>query len=153
MTARTAPAASARKTTTSTKKKKQTAPLPPRPLLAQAPADGVDDPYVLHKPPPGKSGDLKVKKAVHDALCADPTSLDPHVKKLTVSFGQDINGARMVYLRLVLDDDAPTLKDLGEARLTARVKRLQQVGTARCLSVLGDGFHVQPWFGGKHFRP
>lgn len=134
-------------------KAKAKAPLPPRPLLAKAPADNVDDPYVLSKPPTGKSGDLKVRKPVHDALCADPTSIDPHVSKLTASFGQDITGARMVYLRMVLDDDAPTLKDLGQAALTARVRMLQAKGTARCVAVLGEGFHITPWFGGKHFRP
>lgn len=127
--------------------------LPPLPVLPKAPADDVDEPYVLSKPPTGKSGDLKLRKPIHDALCVDPQSFDPHVKKVTASFAQDVAGTRVAYLRLVLDDDAPTLKDLGETRLVARVQALTRLGNARIAAVLGPDFHAQTWFGGKHFRP
>jgi hypothetical protein len=136
---------------TTTKKKK--APLPARPIATHAPADDVDEPYVLSKPPTGRSGDLNVRKPVHDALRVDPSSMDPHVFKLTSMFAQDVTGLRVAWLCLWLDDASPTLKDLGEERLQARIAALTAAGQARLAAVLGDDFRTHVWFGGKHFRP
>jgi hypothetical protein len=141
------------KETKRAKQKKVKQPLPPQPLLMYAPADNGEDPFILSKPPVGKSGNLRVRKPIHDALCADPKSLDPHVSRLTAHFGQDITGLRIAYLRLTLDAASPTLKDLGEKRLVNRVRTLTAAGEARLANVLGKDFHASVFFGGKHFRP
>ena len=128
------------KTTTTTTTSPRSA-LPSPPLLSQA-TEGADEPMVLSAPPLGRSGDVKVRKPVHDALCG--------VSRLFASFVQGTTGRRSVALRLDLDEGFPNLP---LDTLPDRLSALQQAGAARCVAILGADFNVLSiYFGGKKLR-
>ena len=119
----------------------------PSPLLLAQAIAGADEPMVLSAPPLGRSGDVKVRKAAHDVLCADPRAVGPHVFGLYASFFQGVEGRRVVSLRLDLDEDFPNLP---ANTLPERLQLLQQAGAARCAAILGVDFQVlSVYFGGK----
>lgn len=95
---------------------------------------GAVEPMVLSAPPLGRSGDVKVRKPVHDALCANPTAIDAHVFRLFAQFIQGTAGRRSVSLRLDLDEEFPN-KPIDT--LADRLKLLQAAGAARCAAILG----------------
>lgn len=117
-------------------------------VRAQA-VEGALEPVVLAAPPLGRSGDLRVRKAVHDALGADPTAIGRHVFRVSARFGQGVDGRRALYMRLDLDEDFPLLP---HDTLPDRLRSLQSAGAARCAAVLGPDFQVFVSFGGKKLR-
>lgn len=117
-------------------------------LQAQA-IEGAVEPLVLAAPPIGRSGALRVRKTVHDALGADLEAIGAHVFRVSARFGQDVEGRRVVYVRLDLDEDFPNLP---LSSLPGRLARLQAAGAARCAAVLGRDFQAFVSFGGKKLR-
>jgi hypothetical protein len=124
-------------------------PLPSRPLLARA-VEGAAEPLVLSSPPLGRSGIVKVRKPLRDALEADPTSIGAHVAGLHARIEQGTTGERVVSLRIDLDEDFPNQP---LAKLSERLQPLIDAGHARCAAVLGAEFRVlSVSFGGKKLR-
>jgi hypothetical protein len=118
--------------------------------LLQQFVEGADEPMVISAPPLGRSGDVVVRKPLHDALCAEPTALGAHVLRIKAQFTQGSAGGRSVSLRLDLDADFPNLP---VDALPARLEALQKAGAARCAAVLGADFRVLSiHFGGKKLR-
>lgn len=136
-----------KKTTTTTKKKKPV-PLPVPPLAPRA-VEGAVELLVLSAPPAGRSGEVRVRKALHDALGADPRRVGPHVSRVSAMIAQDTEGKRWVALRLVLDEDFPNLP---LETLPERLQLLMKAGAARCAEIMGADFHVIVDFGGKKLR-
>lgn len=129
--------------------KKPKSPLPYPPLLAQW-VEGAVEPLVLAAPPAGRSGALRVSKALHDALGEDPHLVGPHVFRIRAFFNQHMNGRRSVNVRLDLNEDFPNLP---LETLPERLHPLLLAGAARARSVLGPDFLVMPVaLGGKKLR-
>lgn len=119
----------------------------PIPAIAAQAVDGAVEPLVLAAPQAGTSGELRVRKPVHDALAAAVQL--PHVSRVSASFAQGVNGARMVSVRLILDESFPLAPaDTLAERLTA----LSTSAKAACAGVLGASFVVFVDFGGKRLR-
>lgn len=118
-------------------------------MIEVRPKKGASEPLVLASPPLGRSGEVRVRKPVLDALNADLAALGPHVTRVRAKFVQGVEGKRVVFLTLDLGEDFPIAP---EKTLARRLQALEKAGKARTAAVLGKDFQTFVSFGGKKLR-